>query len=103
MPGYTPLGIEKIVKQAKHSLDLIRCPRDSVVMRILGGRAERRDGSGTTERFSERLPSSRYWSVREVDLECPACRRRAQAIGVRAANAPADRNARITPAVAHHV
>lgn len=80
---YSALGIEKLQQQAEADLSLIRCPRDGVVMRVLGGRASRRDGSGESRRFTDRLPNLRAWQVREVDVECPACRRRADGIRLR--------------------
>lgn len=77
---YSSLGIVKLQRQAEANPTLIRCPRDGVVMRVLGGRAARRDGSGETRRFADRLPNLRGWQIREVDLECPACRRRAERV-----------------------
>lgn len=77
---YSSLGIVKLQRQAEANPTLIRCPRDGVVMRVLGGRAVRRDGAGETRRFEDRLPNLRSWQVREVDVECPACRRRAEGV-----------------------
>lgn len=48
-------------------------------MRVIGSRAERRDGSGEAQRFTE-PPAGRGWVVTELDLECPACRRVAEGI-----------------------
>jgi hypothetical protein len=61
---YLLLGIEKIARQAARDPTTIRCPRDGAVMRVLG--------TGVRA-ASEGL-----------DLECPACRRRA--VGVRPAD-----------------
>jgi hypothetical protein len=61
---YLLLGIEKIARQAARDPTTIRCPRDGAVMRVLG----------------ERAPAS----GEPLDLECPACRRRA--VGVRPAD-----------------
>lgn len=61
MQDYAVLGIQKIAQQAARDPTTIRCPRDGAVMRVLGPRSP---------------------TVREVlDVECPACRRRA--VGVR--------------------
>ena len=54
-------------QQAARDPTTIRCPRDGAVMRVLGGRA----------------PAS----GEPLDLECPACRRRA--VGVRPADSAA--------------
>ena len=64
MQEYLLLGIEKIARQAARDPTTIRCPRDGAVMRVLGGRA----------------PAS----GEPLDLECPACRRRA--VGVHPAD-----------------
>lgn len=82
MADYTPLGIEKITRQANAPGVLVRCPRDGVVMRVEAWRACRRDGSGETTRGVGRLPRSREWAVTQVDVACPACRRRADGIAI---------------------
>jgi hypothetical protein len=80
MADYTPLGIEIIARQAAHDLSLIRCPRDSVVMRVLASRAEQsKGGNGELREFRSRPPAA-GWRVVELDVECPACRRRASGI-----------------------
>jgi hypothetical protein len=84
---YTSLGVDKIAHQATRDASLIRCPRDSVVMRVLGSRAERLSREGMVSREFTRLPSDAAWRLVEVDVECPACRRRA--CGVRLPRAAA--------------
>ena len=79
---YTTLGLDKLRRQANTDVTLVRCPRDGVVMRVLGCRAARRDGSGEECRVVGRLPRGRVWAVRELDLECPACGRRARGITI---------------------
>lgn len=80
MADYTPLGLEKIARQAANDLSLIRCPRDSVVMRVVASRAEPVNGAtGEAREFRSRPPST-GWQVKELDVECPACRRRATGI-----------------------
>ena len=93
MADYTSLGIDKLTQQANTDVTLVRCPRDGVVMRVLGCRAARRDGSGEECRVVGRLPRGRLWTVRELDLECPACARRARGItvGADAAGSPSAR------------
>ena len=75
MSDYTPLGIQKIAQQAGKDPALIRCPRDGVVMRILRACAERQDVGGVKQRTFDRAPKGDVWTVTEVDVECPACRR----------------------------
>jgi ssDNA-binding Zn-finger/Zn-ribbon topoisomerase 1 len=83
MEHYSPLGIEKIERQAAAERIIIRCPRDGVVMRVVAWRARRRDGSGETRRGAGRPPSSsKEWAVIQLDVECPACRRSAAGIEV---------------------
>jgi hypothetical protein len=83
MEHYSPLGIEKIVRQAAAERTIIRCPRDGVVMRVVAWRARRRDGSGETRRGTGRPPApNKEWALIQLDLECPACRRSAPDIGV---------------------
>ena len=60
---------------------LIRCPRDSVVMRVVKARAERPDPGGVRRHTFDGVPKGAAWSLTEVDVECPACRR--CAMGVR--------------------
>ncbi|MGD2135229.1 MAG: hypothetical protein PVF27_03670 [Gemmatimonadales bacterium] len=91
MADYTPLGIEKISMQASRDLRTIRCPRDSVVMRILCSHAERDDGKEPHHRSFDALPRGRAWRVTTLDLECPACRRKA--LGVH----PATQSERASP------
>ena len=61
MREYALLGIQKIARQAARDPTMIRCPRDGAVMRVL------------------RCPPA-Y----DLDVECPACGRRAE--GVRPAD-----------------
>jgi hypothetical protein len=83
MDHNSPLGIEKIVRQAATERMIIRCPRDGVVMRVVTWRARRRDGSGETRRGTGRPPApNREWAITQLDLECPACRRTASDIVV---------------------
>ncbi|HET7039647.1 MAG TPA: hypothetical protein VFH97_07155 [Gemmatimonadales bacterium] len=82
MEHYSPLGIEKIVRQAATERLIIRCPRDGVVMRVVSWRAKRRDGSEETRRGTGRPRASREWAITHLDLECPACRRTAEGIVV---------------------
>jgi hypothetical protein len=77
---YTPLGIQKIAQQAGRDPTTIRCPRDSVVMRVLTANAERPDADGVKRRRFEGLPKGSAWQLTEVDVECPACRRSAQGV-----------------------
>jgi hypothetical protein len=77
---YTPLGIQKIAQQAGLDATTIRCPRDSVVMRVLVAKAERPNAEGVTRRTFEGLPKGSAWQLTEVDVECPACRRSASGI-----------------------
>lgn len=86
MADYTPLGIEKISLQASRDLRTIRCPRDSVVMRVLCSHAERNDGKEPRTRSFDALPRGRAWRVTTLDLECPACRRKA--LGVHPTDEP---------------
>ena len=80
MSDYTPLGIQKIAQQAGRDPTLIRCPRDSVVMRVLKASAERPDDEGVKRRTFDGMPKGSTWSLTEVDVECPACRRRAAGV-----------------------
>jgi hypothetical protein len=83
MDHYSPLGIEKIVRQAATERLIIRCPRDGVVMRVVSWRARRRDGSGEARRGTGRPPApNKEWAITQLDLECPACRRTAADIAV---------------------
>lgn len=82
MSDYTPLGLEKLARHASRDLTTIRCPRDSVVMRLLACRAERPAGGDVMRREFVRLPRDSDWQVREIDLECPACRRRAPGVRI---------------------
>lgn len=81
MADYTPLGIEKISLQAGRDPHTIRCPRDSVVMRVLVVDAERSDGKEPSRRLFTAIPRTPNWRVTKLDLECPACRRKA--LGIR--------------------
>ncbi len=99
MTDYTSLGIQKLVRQATQDLSLIRCPRDSVVMRVLRCRAERPEGDGSKSGEFRRAPRSADWRVKEVDLECPACRRRAMGLRL-VGDCPEDRAAASDDAVA---
>lgn len=80
MAHYTESGIEKLRQQAETTPALVRCPRDGVVMRVLGGEAQRLDGSDDVRHFTKRVPNLHRWRVMELDLECPACRRRAERV-----------------------
>jgi hypothetical protein len=80
MADYTPLGLEKIARQAASDLSLIRCPRDSVVMRVVVSRAERVDGVELESREFRSRPPDAEWRVTELTVECPACRRCATGI-----------------------
>jgi len=91
MPDYTPLGFQKIAHQASVDPKLIRCPRDGVVMRVLATRARYDDRGIPTFREFPRLPAGAGWRVTELDLECPACRRRAERVRP-ATDDPADRH-----------
>lgn len=82
MSDYTRLGLEKLARHASRDLTTIRCPRDSVVMRLLACRAERKGGGDVMRREFVRLPRDGDWQVREIDLECPACRRRALSVRI---------------------
>lgn len=83
MEHYSPLGIEKIERQAAAERITIRCPRDGVVMRVVAWRAKRRDGSGETRRGTGRPPvATKEWAITQLDVECPACRRTADGIAV---------------------
>ncbi len=90
MSDYTPLGMEKMARQASLDVALIRCPRDGVVMRIVAWRARRRDGSDETRHSTGRPPSAQEWTLTQLDVMCPACRRRGDGIPVtpRAPRAP---------------
>jgi hypothetical protein len=77
---YTPLGIQKIAQQVGLDPTTVRCPRDSVVMRVLVAKAERPNAEGVTRRTFEGLPKGTAWQLTEVDVECPACRRSATGI-----------------------
>ena len=57
MREYALRGIQKIAQQAARDPTTIRCPRDSAVMRVLPTRASEARGG--------------------LDVECPACGRRA--------------------------
>jgi hypothetical protein len=82
MSDYTPLGLEKLARHATKDLTTFRCPRDGVVMRLLACRAEPTAAGDKTCREFRRLPRDSEWRVLEVDLECPACRRRAMGVPV---------------------
>lgn len=88
MPDYTLVGFQKIAQQAALDAAVVRCPRDGAVMRVVASRAEHADRKGTTLREFRRLPRGTDWRVLELDLECPACRRRAT--GVHPARDPAE-------------
>jgi len=77
---YTPLGIQKIAQQAGRDPTLIRCPRDSVVMRVVRARAERPEVGGVKRHTFDGVPKGTAWSITECDVECPACRRRAAGV-----------------------
>jgi hypothetical protein len=77
MSDYTPTGLQKLSHQVAEHPQLIRCPRDSVVMRVLGSRAECDGTHGVRHEAFVGMPKERAWRVVEIDVECPACRRRA--------------------------
>ena len=87
MPDYTLVGLQKITQQAAVDAAGVRCPRDGAVMRVMASRAEHTSRNGTILREFDRLPRGADWQLIEIDLECPACRRRAP--GVRPASDPA--------------
>jgi hypothetical protein len=80
MSDYTARGLQKLAHQVAQHPDLIRCPRDSVVMRVLSTRAERPGAHGVRHESFVGRPRGRAWCVVEIDLECPACKRRAMAV-----------------------
>lgn len=84
MPDYTLVGLQKITQQAAVDAAVVRCPRDGAVMRVMASRAEHTSRNGTILREFDRLPRGDDWQLIELDLECPACRRRAA--GVRPAS-----------------
>lgn len=88
MSDYTSLGIAKLARQAATHPLIIRCPRDGVVMRVLRCCADRTGVREEARREFGRVPPGREWRVREIDVECPACRRRA--LGVTIAARPSD-------------
>lgn len=88
MSDYTPLGIEKLAQQAATDPSTIRCPRDGVVMRVLQCRAERTERGEVAHRELPSVPAGREWRLTQIDVECPACRRRA--LGVEVAERVAD-------------
>ena len=77
MSDYTFRGLQKLAHQVATRPTLIRCPRDSVVMRVLSSRAERQGPHGIRQETFVGMPRDGEWRVMEVDVECPACRRRA--------------------------
>lgn len=86
---YTLAGEHKIAQQARRNATFIRCPRDSAVMRVTAWRAER-IGSPDVQEVREfaRFPRSPDWQVCELDVECPACRRRAVGVTLTESTAP---------------
>ncbi|UCF40964.1 MAG: hypothetical protein JSW43_01075 [Gemmatimonadota bacterium] len=80
MADYSVLGIHKIARQAAADLGIIRCPRDGAVMRVVASRAEHTSRNGTILREFDRLPRGAEWLIVDLDLECPACRRRAAGV-----------------------
>jgi hypothetical protein len=82
MSDYTAVGIDKIIQQAKTDPSLIRCPRDRAVMRVLCCHARQRNAEGAPPVVANRLPRTTGWIVTELDVECPACRRRAESVKV---------------------
>jgi hypothetical protein len=80
MSDYTPRGLDKLARQLADHPELIRCPRDSVVMRVLSTRAERAGAHGVRHESFVGRPKGSAWQVVEIDVECPACRRRAMAV-----------------------
>ncbi len=80
MPDYSVLGTHKIAQQAAADLGFVRCPRDGAVMRVMASRAEHTSHNGTIVREFDRLPRGNDWRVIDLDLECPACRRRANRV-----------------------
>lgn len=80
MDNYTQLGISKIAMQARRAPREIRCPRDGAVMRVTGCLAEEQDG--LAPRRFRGLPARGSWRVLGIDVQCPACRRRAEGVVV---------------------
>lgn len=80
MSDYTARGLQKLAHQVAQHADLIRCPRDSAVMRVLSTRAERPGAHGLRHESFVGRPRGRSWRVVDIDLECPACKRRAMAV-----------------------
>lgn len=78
--SYTQLGISKIAIQASRAPREIRCPRDGAVMRVTGCVAE--EAQGLAPRRFRGLPVRGEWRLTSVDVECPACRRRAGEVTV---------------------
>ena len=88
MTDYTPLGFEKIALQVARDPSLVRCPRDGAVMRVMACDGTRDDGQAMTARELTRLPRGRHCVVARLDVECPACGRRALGVRPKAAGAP---------------
>lgn len=80
MSDYTFRGLQKLAHQVATRPTLIRCPRDSVVMRVLSSQAERQGPHGIRQETFVGMPKDGGWRVLEVDVECPACRRRAMRV-----------------------
>ena len=84
MDDYSEAGRTKLEQQASTTLDFIRCPLDSAVMLVLRSAAGRYERGETLYREFKGLPHSSEWTVSSVDLECSACRRRADDVRVNA-------------------
>ncbi len=82
MNDYSDAGRAKIEQQVSATLDFIQCPLDSAAMLVTGSVAGRYERDGTTYRDFKGLPRHSDWTVSSVNLECSACRRRADDIQV---------------------
>ncbi len=84
MDDYSEIGRAKLEMQASESLDFIRCPLDSAAMLVERSIAGRYERGQTAFREFNGLPRSNEWTVESIQLQCSACRRRAEDIQVRA-------------------
>ena len=76
MDDYSQVGRGKLELQAQGDLESIRCPLDGAIMMIMGGVASRTEEGRPESRGFDKYPISSRWTVRSVNLECSACRRR---------------------------
>ncbi len=68
--------------QAQGDLESIRCPLDGAIMMVMGGVASRTEEGRPQFRGFDKYPISSRWTVRSVNLECSACRRRISNVAV---------------------